>query len=168
MSRTTTNNIQLNISEKQEYTINGNKENVIKLNPSDMGIIARTNAVMQKLNDAEKNYADLMIKIAESGKDDEEFDFNAFSEGFTKINDEMKEMVNFIFDYDICSVCAKDGSMFDLCDGEYRYVVIMETLIPMYTDTIQEEMKKRVEKMKKHTAKYEPQDRKKKISKGTK
>ena len=168
MSKTTTNNIQLNISEKQEYTINGNKENIIKLNPNDMGIIARTNAVVPKLNEAEKKYADLMIAMAESGKDDDEFDIETFSEGFTKIDAELRETVNFLFDYDVCSVIAKDGSMYDLLDGEYRYVVVVETLIELYTETIAEETKKRFEKMKRHTAKYEPQDRKKKISKGTK
>jgi hypothetical protein len=50
MSKTTTNNIELNTSSKREYTINGDKSKILKLNPNDMGIIARTSDAIAMIN----------------------------------------------------------------------------------------------------------------------
>lgn len=168
MSKTTTNNIQLNISEKQVYTINGNKDNFIKLNPNDMGIVTRYNASIKRFQDIENNYVKLMQDMAETANEENELDFEKFSEVFNETDKEMREAINFLFDYDVCSVCAKDGSVFDLTDGEYAYIVIIETLLELYSSTIAEEMKKLTDKMKKHTNKYTTNDHKRSVKKGTK
>lgn len=168
MSKTTTNNIQLNISEKQVYTINGNKDNFIKLNPNDMGIITRYNASIPNFKNIEAKYVQLMQDMAESANEDDEFDFEKFSGVFNETDKEMREAINFLFDYDVCSICAKDGSVFDLTDGEYAYIVIIETLLTLYGDTIADEMQKLTDKMKKHTSKYTTNDHKRSAKKGAK
>lgn len=167
----TTNNIQLNISEKQVYTINGNKDNFIKLNPNDMGVITRFNAIIPNLESIEAKYVEALESIVKSNTEDGvDFDFVKFSEILDTVDKDMREVINYIFDYDVCSVCAKDGSLFDLSDGEYRYAVIVETLLNLYEDTIAEEMKKLSERMKKYTDKYTTKDHQRKAinKKGTK
>ncbi len=161
MSKTTINNIDLNIGLKTEYTINGNKDLVIKLNTSDMGIIARLDETIPKLNELESQYAELF----EDNNDNAEEALGVFTTKFKELDKEARDIVNYLFDYDICSVCASGGTMFDLQDGEYRFAVILETLLNLYTDTIQSELNKRLAKMKKRTEKYVNKDHKRKGSK---
>lgn len=161
MSKTTINNIDLNIGLKTEYTINGNKDLVIKLNTSDMGIISRLDETIPKLNDLESQYAGLF----EDNNDNAEESLSVFTTKFKELDKEARDIVNYLFDYDICSVCASSGTMFDLQDGEYRFVVILETLLNLYSDTIQSELDKRLAKMKKRTEKYVNRDHKRKGSK---
>ncbi len=152
----TTNNIQMNISDKTRYTINGNKEKYIELNTGDVGIIARMGEVIPTINGLVDKYENLI------GNTDDEQDFMAFSKAFSDIDKELRDVTNLLFDYDVCSVCASGGSMLDMCNGEYRFTEIITTLISMYQDTISAEAKKLISKMKKHTDKYTTQDHQKK------
>lgn len=166
MSKTATNNIELNVSTKKEYTINGNPDLVIKLNPNDIGIIARIDEAVPMINELEDKYRGLFTAPVEDENgnpiqpDDETL--SKFSKGFKEIDAGIRDAINFLFDYDVCSVCARDGSMFDPQDGEYRYSVIITTLISLYEDTITVETNKVLDKMKKRVEKYTAQDHKRK------
>ena len=52
--------------------------------------------------------------------------------------------------------------MFDLSNGEFTFEIIIETLFALYEDTINAESKKLAKRIKSHTDKYIPQDRKRK------
>ena len=158
---TTTNNVVLNISTKKDYTINGDKTKIIKLNPNDMHILSRLEEVIPKLNSMEEKYSNLFTTDTEQTEDK----FQEFTSRFKELDTEMREIVNYLFDYDICGVCADGGSMFDLQDGEYRYVVIVNTLLTLYEDTITAETNKMLNKMKKKVEKYTNRDHKRKGSK---
>ena len=160
MSKTATNNIELNISTKKEYTINGDTSLIIKLNPNDMGIITRLDEVVPAINEMEKKYQNLFS--TPDGEEPDENSLSIFAKGFKEIDAEIREAINFLFDYDVCSVCAGDGSMFDPQDGEYRYSVIITTLLNLYEDTITAETNKVLDKMKKKVEKYTAQDHKRK------
>lgn len=163
MSKATTNNINLNISIKQDYTINGNPNLVIKLNPGDMHIITRLNEIIPQLNELETKYQELFN--AEPDENDVDTTLATFSTGFKELDNRTRELVNYLFDYDVCGVCANGGSMFDLQDGEYRFSVIINTLMTLYEETITEETQKMLNKMKKRVEKYTNRDHKSKGSK---
>lgn len=148
--------ITLQISEKKRYTINGNKDKYIELNPNDMGIVARAEDAIPKLNDLDNKYQSLFTNA------EDEDSISKFSEAFKGIDADIRQIINEVFDYDICSVCADGGSMLDLQDGEYRFVVIMTTLLPLYETTISQEVDKLVKKMHKHTDKYTTKDHQRK------
>lgn len=158
----TTNNISLNISERKEYTINGSADKVIKLNPNDMRIVGRLDEVLPQLNEAEEKYRNLFNA---DDKEDTQTSLSNFSKSLLEIDKDIREIINYLFDYDVCSVCADGGSMLDLQDGEYRFSVIITTLLSLYTDTITEETNKMIKKMQKYTDKYTAQDHKKKGTK---
>lgn len=163
MSKATMNNIDLNISVKQEYTINGNKDMIIKLNPGDMHIITRLNEIIPQLNELEREYQSLFS----TAPDEEDVDgtLATFSTNFKELDSKTRELVDYLFDYNVCDVCANGGSMFDLQDGEYRFSVIINTLMTLYEETITEETKKMLNKMKKRVEKYTNRDHKRKGSK---
>ena len=159
MAKTTTNNINLNISDKVRYTINGNTDKYIELNPGDFGIVARLGDAIPILNGLVEKYEKLAVDDSEKDMDKA---MSTFSIQFKEIDSEIRKAINILFDYDVSAVCASGGSMLDLQDGEYRFSVIITTLLQMYEDTISEEMDKMINKMKKHTDKYTAQDHQKK------
>ena len=159
MAKTTTNNINLNISDKVRYTINDNPDKYIELNPGDFGIVARLGDTIPILNGLVTKYENLAMDDSE---DDIDKALTTFSTQFKEIDSEIRKAINILFDYDVSAVRAGGGSMLDLQDGEYRFSVIISTLIEMYADTISKEMDKMLNKMKKHTDKYTTQDHQKK------
>ena len=78
----------------------------------------------------------------------------SMSDKLSTIDNGMREQINYIFDSDVCSVCADNGSMYDLINGEFRYEVIITALSKLYEDNIAKESKKVQARIKKHTAKY--------------
>lgn len=156
MAETTMKNIDLAIRSKEKFTINGNENDVIELNTADVGITARYAKVIPRINqfieDVDK--LDLDLDTDPTGE--------KFSSEWDRINNEIKDVINYVYDYDVCKVCAKSGSMFDLTGGQFRFEVIMETLFNLYDTTITNETKKLSKRIQKHTDKYMPQDHKRK------
>lgn len=156
MAETTMKNIDLAIRSKEKFTINGNENDVIELNTADVGITARYAKVIPRINQFIEDVDNLDLDL------DTDPTGEKFSSEWDRINDEIKDVINFVYDYDVCSVCAKSGSMFDLMGGQFRFEVIMETLFNLYDTTITDETKKLSKRIQKHTDKYMPQDHKRK------
>jgi hypothetical protein len=55
-----------------------------------------------------------------------------------------------------------DGTMFDMFNGMFMYEILIERLLTLYADNIEKETKQTLNRMRKHTDKYIPQDHKKK------
>lgn len=149
-------NIDLGLRKKERFTINGNEDKFIELNIGDVGISARFADAIPKINEwVEK------VETLAFGEDEESNE--QFSKGFKEADKAIRDILNEVFDYDVCSVCVgNQGSMFDLVDGEFTFEIILETLFGLYEDTITEESKKLQKRIKSHTDKYMPQDRKRK------
>ena len=154
---TTLHNIDLALRKKERFTINGNEDKYIELNTGDTGISARFADAIPKINDWISKVETLSFAT------DSEEESQAFADGFREADKAIRDIVNHIFDYDVCGVCVGDGgSMFDLSNGEFTFEIIIETLFALYEDTINAESKKLAKRIKSHTDKYIPQDRKRK------
>lgn len=149
-------NIDLALRTKERFTINGNEDKFIELNTGDVGISTRFADAIPKINE----WVEKVENLAFTDENDEISD--TFSAGFKEADLAIRELVNNIFDYDVCSVCVSDGSMFDLTDGNFAFEIIIETLFGLYEKTINDEAKRLQKRIKSHTDKYLPQDRKRK------
>lgn len=136
--------IDINLEEikKKKFRINGDSTAIIELNTSDLGIVDRLSIGLNKIQEE-------MSKIAQLSEDDE-----TVSEFLKKADANMREGVDYIFDYPVSAVCARYGTMYDPKDGKFRYETIIEGLIKLYTDNIRNEYKKIEERMSKHINKY--------------
>lgn len=137
------NNKPINISlglNKQSYTIDGDESRVIYLDPSDM-------SVAKRLEDFSGTVEALFDKLRDIP--DEEF-----TQRVLDVDKELREAINVVFDYDVCSVCVPSGTMFDGKDGKFKFEIVMNTLAAVYTDNISAEMKKITDRISKHTKKY--------------
>ena len=135
--------VDLSITSKKRFRINGDDTKILELNTSDFGIIHRLNESMKKLEELENSATSI-----------DDADLDGISNKLSKIDSEMRDIVNYIFDADVCSVVASDGSMFDFFNGAPRYDHVLSALIGLYEDNLQREVNIQKQRMKSHTDKY--------------
>lgn len=138
--------IDLKVTAKRKFRINGDDNKIIELNTSDTLFVSRLQNAIPKL---EKLLSEAQNKAQEQ-EDDESMDFINIIEAVDK---EMREQVDYIFDSPISDVLA-DGSMLDVFDGKFRFEYIITELINLYDARYKDEFSKMQKEMEKHTAKY--------------
>lgn len=144
--------IDLSITRKKRFRIDGDDNRIIELNTSDMTILNR-------LDEADKQLRELADKatfgMSENGEDD-----NAdVVKELLATDKQMRDIIDYLFDAPVSDVCAPDGSMYDPFNGKYRFEHIMETLFTLYEKNITEEIKKMRKNVQKHTGKYTQQQK---------
>ena len=143
--------VDLSAIKRKRFRINGDNNMIIELNTSDMNIISRISEVKPKLEALQK-------KAAELSNSDDSNTLESSAKLLSEIDHEMRDLVDYIFNSDISSKCAADGSMYDPLDGNFRYEHIIDKLMKLYEDNLVEEYKKmklRVNKYAKTTS-YKP------------
>jgi len=136
--------IDLSVTKKKQFRIDKDDNRIIELNTSDMNILSRLQDSYPKL-DALGTKA---MSISETDSVEDTVSI------LKEVDGEMRSLLNNIFDSDIADICAPDGSMFDMFNGEFRFEHIVSTLIGLYETNIDNEYKLMVKKIKKHTDKY--------------
>lgn len=136
--------------QKTRIRINGDNNSILELNLSDMRIAERL----------EKGYNKLQQNIQKITKFD--LDNDDVSGKLNEIDKDMKDVVDYIFDTNVSEVCCKDGTMFDLKDGMYRFETILEALTKLYSDTLNSEYRAMKRRVQQNADKYIPQDHKSK------
>ena len=144
MGKTSITDIDLSVTNKKQFRIDKDDSRIIELNTSDLNILSRLQECYPKL--------DSLGTKAMSISSDNEMDDTVAK--LKEIDAEMRDLVNFVFDSDIADVCAPDGSMFDMFNGEFRFEHIISTLISLYEKNIDKEYKLMTKKIQKHTEKY--------------
>lgn len=150
--------ININGIKRKRYRINGDDSKILELNTTDFNLTVRMNEAYPKLVECESKVSELSdILKGDEGNEDEKSgtaDMGRFSEELSKMNSEMCELIDFIFDSNVSELCCDGGTMYDLIDGYMRYEVIIDNLVKLYEDNLNAETKKIQRRVKKHTAKY--------------
>jgi predicted ATPase len=138
-------NIDLSRTERQRFSINNDPNRVIWLNLSDMNIAVRLETyypqILEVLDTVQKNLSDVP---------DTDEGLSKLATALTDSDQKLRELIDKLFDAEVSKVCAPEGTMYDLYDGEFRFQHILAALIPLYTTNLDSEM----EKMRKKTDKY--------------
>lgn len=147
--------VDLNIKgiEKTKIRINGRDDSILELNLSDINIVTRLQEGYAKLDKLFNYMKELDIKE------------DNFSTSLHDIDTQMRDAIDYIFDAPVSEVCCRQGTMFDLTDGEYRFEHIVNTLLNLYGTNIANEFEQMKKRIKKHTDTYIPQDHKVKTKK---
>lgn len=143
--------IDLSETAKRKFRINGDNSRLVELNPSDLSIITRIDTADKKL----KSCIESLQSLADAPSETEE-DIKSLGVKFSKIDDEMRKLVDYIFQSNVSEVCVPkgQGSMYDPFNGKYRYEHIIEALINFYHSNIQSEYTKMRATVAKKTSKY--------------
>lgn len=137
--------LDLSVTKKKKFRINGDDSRVLELNTSDMNIITRISDVLPKLRELE----DDAKKGSASDTTLEEV-----GELMRSIDTRMRAYVDEIFNAPVSSVCANDGSMYDSFNGIPRYEHIITMLMNQYENNLKSEYEKAKNVLNKHTGKY--------------
>ena len=145
------NNIDLTVTKRKEFTINDDPTKVLKLNTSDLSMVTRLNRIYPKLKEL-ANSALTAFDVDESD-DTEEF-MAKTSESLTKIDTEMRTLIDELFDSNVSELCAPDGTMYDPIGGKLRFEYIIEALAQLYERDLKTEVEKTTAHISKYTNKY--------------
>lgn len=136
--------IDLSVTKKKQFRIDKDDNRIIELNTSDMSILSRLQESYPKLDELGNKAMTLSV--------DDTLEVTV--EVLNDIDKEMRQILNFIFDSDIADVCAPDGSMFDMFNGEFRFEHIVSVLVGLYEENIDKEYNLMAKNIRKHTDKY--------------
>ena len=145
--------------QRTNIRINGRDDSILSLNLSDINLIPRLQKSYEKIEKSLNALSKIDIKSAD------------FEADVKAIDKSMREVVDYIFDAPVSEVCCKQGTMFDLKDGEYTFEHIIGTLLELYGKNMTNEFDQMKKRIKKHTDKYIPEDHKaksKKVEKNSK
>ena len=147
--KTNVTDIQLNISKKEQFRINGDDSKIIELDISDLGVLNR-------LRESYPRLQALGMKGFET-ESDEDSDIKTLGEymdALDSINTEMCGILNYIFDSDIAETCSFGKPLYNMVAGKFIFEIIMDTLFGLYSDSIKAEFGEMSARMKSHTSKY--------------
>ena len=145
--------LQIESVKKSRIRINGDNNSILELNLSDLNIAERLDKGYEKLQNCISKIANMDTEAEDLPKE------------LHTIDQEMREIVDYIFDSNVSEVCCKSGTMFDLKDGVYKFESILEALTKLYSDNLNSEYKTMKKRVQQHTEKYMPQDHKQKSTK---
>lgn len=144
--------VDLSAIKKQRFRINGDNNKILELNTSDMGIISRLDEVYPKLLDLQNEVASL-ADTTDEGADDATL-LSSTAKKLNKIDAEMRNALDYIFQANVSETCGSEGSMYDPIDGVFRYEYIIEILSKLCTNNLESEFKKMKSRIDKQASKY--------------
>lgn len=154
---TTVNNeiidLDLSVTKKKKFRFDHDDTRIIELNTSDMGIIGRISEAYPKLTALQ----DKASKMMEGLHDDDAYledDLKLIGARLSEVDNEMRQIIDEIFNADVSAKAAPDGSMYDPFDGTYRFEHIITLLMSQYEKNLQDEYAKIEHQVKSHTDKY--------------
>lgn len=121
------------------------------LNISDMSIITRLEELYPKL---QKLSQEASVKQLDIKNNSDEKYITKMSQALKRIDVQMRDIVDEIFDSNVSEICAPDGSMFDPFNGEFRFEHIIGEISKLYENNVNEEFRKMSDRMSKRTSKY--------------
>lgn len=148
--------ISLQSSKRKRFRIDKDDNRILELDTTDLSIIDRFQKKYVEMLDLIDNaFKDVSADNLqdENGEMNTEYVNNVIG-SITDVNLKMRELIDQIFNSNVSEVCAPYGSMLDPINGKFRFEHIFDTLIPLYENDIDTEMKKMNTRVQKHTSKY--------------
>lgn len=140
--------IDLSALNKTKVLINEDESKYVMLDLSDLNVPTRFEEVSPKVEA-------ILIGIGNYGDatEDEE-KAKMLKEQIAEGDKEIRKYIDYIFDSNVCEVCAPSGTMIDMIDGKFRWEYVMEALSGLYSEHIEVEFRKVMARVKSHTDKY--------------
>lgn len=147
-------NINLEVTRKKKFRINGDPSTILELNTSDMNIVTRLKTILPRLQELQSEAQAKIDSVAISPETEDLTGIADFADVLCQIDSEMRALIDELFDANVSAVCAPSGSMYDPFNGEFRYEHIIEVIGNLYAENITSEFKKMEQRVNSKTAKY--------------
>ena len=130
-----------------ELTINNDPNKVIKILPSDYGIISRFDEAYKKIVEVAESAKGIEIDAA--GKPIEQFEKTA--EIVRNINNQICEQIDYIFGSNISEIAFDGQSPLALVGGVPLFEQFLKAIFPIINKAIEKEQKKSQKRISKYT-----------------
>lgn len=144
-------NIDLSITQKQKFSIDGDKSRILEINIQDMNMPSRFYETQDELEKITKEWAE---KVESWSDNDDDETNKKIAKELKEIDTLLRQKLDYIFDANISEVTAPYGSMFDFIHGKFRFEYILDVISSLYEETISKETQLMLDNMQKHTSKY--------------
>lgn len=143
--------IDLSVTHKKKFRIDGDNNRILELNTSDAGIVVRLNKLYPKM----KILGDkLAVKISEQSNVTDEEELSVIANAIMELDNEIRELLDELFDSNVSEICIPEGTTVDPFNGEFRFETIINKLSKLYENNLTSEFAKMKKNVSKHTAKY--------------
>lgn len=139
--------IALPAMQKKRFRIDGDNNRILELNTSDLGILGRLESATPRL-------VELKSKALGNVDADSLSDTEKLTKSLQIVDDEIRAVLDEVFDAPVSKMCAPFGTMCDPINGEFRFEIIIKQLSKLYEDNIKKELDLMSRKISKHTKKY--------------
>lgn len=134
--------------------INGDDNKIIELNTSDLNVITRLEDSYNKLTDTMNEVAKLLSEMPDGEEDVSGARMSEISAMLKKLDNSMREEVDYIFNAPVSAACCDKGSMYDPYEGEFMYEHIIEAILSLYERNLEKEFGKIRKRVSAKTSKY--------------
>ena len=145
--------IDLSVTKKKRFRIDGDNNRILLLNTSDFGVISRLKEMYPKLTNMAVDAQDEELDFG--SEDDDDFTrIDKAGAAISAVDKKMRDGIDYIFDSNVSEVCAPDGTMYDMFNGRFRFEYVIEKIVELYTKQVKKEYNAMSNRLKKHTSKY--------------
>ena len=138
-------------SPKKKFRINGDNTKIIELNPSDVNIVSRLNDAYGQLTEMAQKAGTLLNEEEDANTEEE---LKKLSSALTKLDEDMRALVDKLFDSPVSAAVADGINMYSPYDGEFWFEHVIEVLSGLYENSFKDEFKKMNDRIHKRTNKY--------------
>lgn len=138
----------------KRFRINGDNNAILELNTADLGISHRLPEAYDKLNAIMEEVANELSVLPKDSEEITDEDARKVGENLKKLDKNMREQIDYIFDAPVSEVCLPHGSMYDPYQGMYQYEHIIDAITTLYETNLNHEFNLMRKRVAERTAKY--------------
>lgn len=145
-------NIKLTFDDGyKNIEINGDPNKIIRINPTDTAFIQRLAGFEDKVEEIKKKYGDIDLSALNfDGEDTDSEKMQNAAMNVEKLEQCIRELINYVFGYDICAVVFGTASCLSPVGGRPVYLNFMDVMF----DYIAAEAKKQTTRSQAKISKY--------------
>lgn len=146
--------IDLTVTRKKRFRINGDNNKILELNTSDLGISSRLSTAYERLTKYIDEVSKIVSALPDEGEEVTDSDRRLLDEQLDAVDKKMRQELDFIFDAPVSDICADGGAMYDPFEGAFRFEHIIEALLKLYENNLVSEFSKMKRRVNNRTSKY--------------
>lgn len=146
--------IDLTVTRKKRFRINGDNNKILELNTSDLGISSRLSTAYNRLTKYVDEVSKILSSLPDEGEEVTEHNEEVLDEQLAAIDNKMRQELDFIFDAPVSDICSDGGAMYDPFEGAFRFEHIIEALLKLYENNLASEFSKMKRRVNNRTSKY--------------
>ena len=132
-------NLDLSATKGTTIQVNGDPDAKFTLNLSDFGIYSRLTDGLNQLYDLFSELKEKMGDEAEKEVPEDADDSTNFVDIMKEMDIKMRGVIDYIFSAPVSAVCAPNGYMFDIFEGQLRFEYIINAITKLYENNINKE-----------------------------